>query len=73
VPQAESLMATSAIKGGMAPKLEGAINAVRGGVKRAHLINGLTPHSLLQEVFTRKGKGTMVIDAAAEKEYLERG
>lgn len=73
VPQAENLMATSAIKGGMAPKLEGAINAVRGGVKRAHLINGLTPHSLLQEVFTRKGKGTMVIDAAAEKEYLERG
>lgn len=73
VPQAEDLLKTGMIKTGMVPKLTGVIAAVRGGVKRAHLINGLTPHSLLTEVFTRKGRGTMVIDAAAEKEYLERG
>ena len=73
VPQAEEKLRAGKVKGGMAPKLEGVVKAVRGGVKRAHLINGLTPHSLLQEVFTRKGKGTMVIDAAAEREYLERG
>ncbi|MBK9975994.1 MAG: acetylglutamate kinase [Planctomycetes bacterium] len=73
VPQAEDLMKSGTITKGMIPKLQGVIAAVRGGVKRAHLINGLVPHSLLTEVFTLKGKGTMIIDAAAEKEYLERG
>ncbi|MBX3475754.1 MAG: acetylglutamate kinase [Planctomycetes bacterium] len=73
VPQAEDLMKSGTITKGMIPKLQGVIEAIRGGVKRAHLINGLTPHSLLTEVFTLKGKGTMIIDAAAEKEYLERG
>jgi len=61
------------VRSGMVPKLQGVIEAVRGGVKRAYLINGLTPHSLLTEVFTLKGKGTMIIDDAAEQDYLERG
>jgi acetylglutamate kinase len=61
------------VRSGMVPKLQGVIEALRGGVKRAYLINGLTPHSLLTEVFTLKGKGTMIIDDAAEKDYLERG
>lgn len=73
VSAAEGLIDTRGAKGGMVPKLQGVLSAVRGGVKRAYLINGLTPHSLLTEVFTRTGKGTMVIDDAAEKEYLERG
>lgn len=42
-------------------------------MKRAYLINGLTPHSLLKEVFTRKGAGTMILDDSGEKDYLERG
>lgn len=73
VSKAEGLIDGREVKGGMVPKLQGVLSAIKGGVKRAYLINGLTPHSLLTEVFTRKGKGTMLIDDASEKEYLERG
>lgn len=73
VSQAEALIEKREVKAGMVPKLQGAITAVRGGVKRAYLINGLTPHSLLKEVFTRKGDGTMILDDSAEKDYIERG
>ena len=73
VSQAEELIEKREVKSGMVPKLQGVITAMRGGVKRAHLINGLTPHSLLTEIFTLKGKGTMILDDAAEQDYLERG
>jgi acetylglutamate kinase len=73
VSSAESLIEKREVKSGMVPKLQGVIAAVRGGVKRAYLINGLQPHSLLTEVFTLKGKGTMVLDDAAEQDYLDRG
>jgi acetylglutamate kinase len=73
VSQAEALIEKREVKSGMVPKLQGVIAALRGGVKRAYLINGLTPHSLLTEIFTLKGKGTMVLDDAAEQDYLERG
>jgi len=73
VSRAHELIERNEVKAGMVPKLQGVISAVRGGVKRAYLINGLTPHSLLQEVFTLEGKGTMVLDDAAEQDYLERG
>jgi acetylglutamate kinase len=73
VSQSEALIEKREVKSGMVPKLQGVISAIRGGVKRAYLINGLTPHSLLKEVFTLKGEGTMVLDDSAEKDYLERG
>lgn len=73
VSQAEALIEKREVKSGMVPKLQGVISAVRGGVKRAYLINGLTPHSLLYEVFTLEGRGTMILDDAAEQDYLERG
>lgn len=73
VTQASELIEQRQVKSGMVPKLQGVMQAVRGGVKRAYLINGLTPHSLLTEVFTLKGKGTMVLDDPAEQDYLERG
>jgi acetylglutamate kinase len=73
VTQASGLIEQRQVKSGMVPKLQGVMQAVRGGVKRAYLINGLTPHSLLTEVFTLKGKGTMVLDDATEQDYLERG
>ncbi len=46
---------------GMAPKMEACLRAVRGGVDRAHVIDGRLPHSLLLEVFTTEGIGTMVL------------
>jgi acetylglutamate kinase len=46
---------------GMAPKMEACLRAVQGGVERAHVIDGRVPHSLLLEVFTSEGIGTMVL------------
>ncbi|MGH3728690.1 MAG: acetylglutamate kinase [Micromonosporaceae bacterium] len=46
---------------GMIPKMEACLRAVRGGVPAAHVIDGRVPHSLLLEVFTDEGFGTMVV------------
>ena len=48
---------------GMVPKMEACLRAVRGGVPRAHVIDGRLAHSLLLEVFTSAGVGTMVVPA----------
>jgi len=53
------LLAT--LDSGMAPKMEACLRAVRGGIERAHVIDGRIPHSLLLEVFTTEGIGTMVL------------
>jgi acetylglutamate kinase len=52
-----------ALEAGMAPKMEACLRAVRGGVGRAHVIDGRVPHSVLLEVFTSEGVGTMVVPA----------
>ncbi|NMI01412.1 acetylglutamate kinase [Pseudonocardia acidicola] len=49
------------LESGMAPKMEACLRAVRGGVGGAHVIDGRVPHSVLLEVFTSEGVGTMVI------------
>lgn len=49
---------------GMIPKLEACIRAVEGGVPQAHVIDGRVPHTLLLEVFTSEGIGTMVLPDA---------
>ena len=46
---------------GMVPKMEACLRAVRGGVPRAHVLDGRVPHSLLLEIFTDSGVGTMVV------------
>jgi acetylglutamate kinase len=48
------------IDGGMRPKLQACVNAIRGGAQSAHIIDGRKPHSLLLELFTDAGIGTMV-------------
>ena len=45
---------------GMIPKVQSCIDAIRGGVRRAHILDGRQPHALLLEFFTREGIGTMV-------------
>jgi acetylglutamate kinase len=45
---------------GMVPKMEACLRAVRGGVSQAHIIDGREPHSILTEIFTSSGIGTMV-------------
>jgi acetylglutamate kinase len=46
---------------GMVPKMEACLRAVRGGVPRAHVLDGRVPHALLLEIFTDSGIGTMVL------------
>lgn len=53
-----------ALSAGMVPKMEACLRAVRGGVPRAHVIDGRVAHSVLLEVFTTQGVGTMVLPAA---------
>jgi len=54
------------VEGGMIPKLESAVDALRAGVKRVHLVDGRVEHSLVLELFTPEGVGTMIApDAAA--------
>ena len=59
--QAEEQIETGVIVGGMIPKVRCCMAAVRGGVKKAHIIDGRLEHSLLLEIFTRQGIGSEVL------------
>ncbi|MFI5046017.1 MAG: acetylglutamate kinase [Acidimicrobiia bacterium] len=48
--------------GGMIPKLQSCVHALRAGVSRAHVLDGRVPHALLLEFFTREGIGTMIVN-----------
>uniref|UniRef100_A0A7C3VBT6 Acetylglutamate kinase n=2 Tax=Archaeoglobus fulgidus TaxID=2234 RepID=A0A7C3VBT6_ARCFL len=48
------------LKGGMIPKVDAVIKALKSGVEKAHIIDGSRPHSILLELFTKEGVGTMV-------------
>jgi acetylglutamate kinase len=52
------------LEAGMVPKLEACLAAVRGGVPQAHIVDGRVAHSILLEVFTTEGIGTMVLPDA---------
>jgi acetylglutamate kinase len=58
--QAEAMVAAGELEGGMAPKVAACVHALRGGVGRAHILNGTVPHALLLEVYTDEGVGTMI-------------
>ncbi len=57
--EADTLIASGNIGGGMLPKLANCTDAVKEGVHRVHILDGRIPHCLLLEVFTNKGVGTM--------------
>jgi len=59
VTEADNLIKGGLIGGGMLPKLSNCTDAVRGGVKRVHILDGRKLHSILLEIFTDKGNGTM--------------
>ncbi len=56
----EVMLNEGKIVGGMIPKVEAVLKALRGGVERAHIIDGSREHAILLELFTREGIGTMV-------------
>jgi acetylglutamate kinase len=59
------LAAGDVVDGGMIPKLESSVRALKAGVSRVHLVDGRVEHSLVLELFTPEGVGTMVTPDAA--------
>ncbi|OYV28458.1 MAG: acetylglutamate kinase, partial [Halothiobacillus sp. 20-54-6] len=56
----ETLIDNGTIYGGMLPKIDFALDAVRGGVKTVQIIDGRVPHAVLLELLTDKGVGTLI-------------
>jgi acetylglutamate kinase len=59
--EVEDLIGRGVIVGGMLPKVNGAIEALKAGVRKTHIIDARMPHSLLLELFTDKGVGTEIV------------
>ena len=57
----KALVSKNIISGGMLPKIQACQNAIAGGVKKTHIIDGRIPHALLLEIFTQKGIGTEIV------------
>jgi len=62
--QVDRLIADQTIHGGMLPKIQCALDAVKSGVKRAHIIDGRVEHAVLLEIFTDEGVGTLITNNA---------
>jgi acetylglutamate kinase len=60
IEKTQSLKDDGTIQGGMLPKVDACIEALRGGVKKAHIIDGRVEHSLLLEILTSSGVGTCI-------------
>lgn len=59
--QIEEKIKRGVISGGMIPKVECCVQAINSGVHTTHILDGRTPHSILLEIFTDRGIGTMVV------------
>ncbi len=60
VKEAKELLASGSIVGGMIPKIQSCLETIEGGVDSIHIINGQIRHSLLLEIFTSRGVGTVI-------------
>jgi acetylglutamate kinase len=60
-PEVERLLASGVISGGMIPKVRTLLEALKGGVRKCHIISGRVPHSLLLEIYTDRGVGTEIV------------
>lgn len=69
VPEAEELLASENVGGGMLPKIRNCVDAINAGVSRVHILDGRLPHCLLLEFFTNKGVGTAIIGDEEERYY----
>ena len=61
VKEVNALIKKNIIYGGMIPKVASCVNAIKGGVKKAHILDASIPHALLLEMFTDKGIGTEIV------------
>ncbi len=69
--EAEQFIEQGIAGGGMLPKLQNCIDALREGVSRVHILDGRIPHCLLLEIFTNKGIGTAILKSGEERYYYE--
>lgn len=67
--EADALIHDGYVGGGMLPKLNNCIDAIKNGVSRVHIMDGRIPHCLLLEIFTNKGIGTAILNKGAERFY----
>ncbi|MDN3557651.1 acetylglutamate kinase [Halomonas maura] len=65
--QVDALIADGTIHGGMLPKIRCALDAVKGGVASAHIVDGRVPHATLLEIFTNAGVGTLITNARRDE------
>ena len=61
IDDTQQLIRSGIISGGMIPKINCCVDALNNGVDRVHIIDGRIPHSILLEIFTNEGIGTMII------------
>lgn len=69
ISEADTLIGSGYIGGGMLPKLNNCIDAIKNGVSRVHILDGRIAHCLLLEIFTNKGIGTAIIGDKETKYY----
>ncbi len=72
IDEANELIESGVISGGMLPKIKNCIDAINKGVSRVHIMDGRIPHSLLLEIFTNKGIGTAILTESEEKYWNEQ-
>jgi acetylglutamate kinase len=63
--EAVQMIREGTITGGMIPKVQCCIDALRGGVRKTHIIDGRVKHAVLLEIFTKEGVGTEVVRSPA--------
>lgn len=71
ISETEKFLASGNAGGGMLPKLQNCINAIREGVSRVHILDGRIEHCLLLEFFTNKGIGTAILGDEEKRYYNE--
>lgn len=71
ITEAEKLLGSGNVGGGMLPKIQNCIDAIKNGVSRVHILDGRIAHCLLLEFFTNKGIGTAILSDTEERYYHE--
>jgi len=61
VSEAPTLIKDGVVGGGMLPKIQSCVDAIKAGVGKVHIVDGRMAHSLLLEIFTKTGVGTEII------------
>ena len=64
IDEAQQFIDNGVVGGGMLPKLQNCIDAMKNGVSRVHIIDGRVEHCILLEFFTEKGIGTAILKEA---------